>query len=133
MLLRRFFSHILEATGVGLVQYFAFKPEETIIWNVCFVWAFSELVGGKLVPALRRKETVNASNDKGSPMVGWLSIFVSIVIAFFFGTNEITPLPDWFFYLGIALSWRELRFASGQSKYWAGSSQLGCRSFAITR
>jgi protein-S-isoprenylcysteine O-methyltransferase Ste14 len=36
-------------------------------------------------------------------MIIWLSLFVSIMITFFFGVNEITPLPDWFFYLGIAL------------------------------
>ena len=70
---------------------------------VCLVWAFSEVVGGKLLPALRRRGAVKARSDKGSSLVIWLSIFVSITIAIFFGTNEITPLPDWFFYLGIAL------------------------------
>jgi len=70
---------------------------------VCLVWAFSEVVGGKLLPALRRRGTVKAISDKGSRIVLWLSIFVSIIIAISFGTNEITPLPDWFFYLGIAL------------------------------
>jgi protein-S-isoprenylcysteine O-methyltransferase Ste14 len=85
-----------------LVQHFAFTWEEDVILIVCLVWAFSEVVGGKLLPALRRRGTVKARSDKSYPMVGWLSIFVSIIIAIFFGTNEITPLPDLFFYLGIA-------------------------------
>jgi protein-S-isoprenylcysteine O-methyltransferase len=81
----------------------AFTSEENVILIVCLVWAFSEVVGGKLLPALRGRGTVKARSDKGSRIVLWLSIFVSIIIAIFFGTNEITPLPDWFFYLGIAL------------------------------
>jgi len=32
-----------------------------------------------------------------------MSIFVSIAIASFFGTNGVTPLPEAFFYLGIVL------------------------------
>jgi protein-S-isoprenylcysteine O-methyltransferase Ste14 len=86
-----------------LVQNFAFTSEENVILIVCLVWAFSEVVGGKLLPALRRRGAVKARSDKGSRIVLWLSIFVSIIIAIFFGTNGITPLPDWFFYLGIAL------------------------------
>ena len=89
-----------------MAQHFALTSEENVVLIVCLVWAFSEVVGGKLLPALRRRGTVNAvkaRSDKGSRLVLWLSIFVSIVIAIFFGTNEITPLPDWFFYLGIVL------------------------------
>jgi protein-S-isoprenylcysteine O-methyltransferase Ste14 len=89
-----------------LAQYFAFHPEETIIWIVCLVWAFSEFVGGKIIPRLRQRGLVKATStrsDRASRIVVWLSIFVSIIIAFFFGTNGITLLPDWFFYLGIAL------------------------------
>lgn len=70
---------------------------------MCFVWALSEFVGGYIIPRLRRRGTVKARSDKGSRIVIWLSLFVSSTIAFFFGTNAITLLSDWFFYLGIAL------------------------------
>jgi protein-S-isoprenylcysteine O-methyltransferase Ste14 len=70
---------------------------------VCFAWALSEFVGGYIIPRLRRRGTVKMRSDKGSRIVIWLSLFVSITIAFSFGTNGITLLPDWFFYLGIAL------------------------------
>jgi protein-S-isoprenylcysteine O-methyltransferase Ste14 len=56
-----------------------------------------------VIPTLRQRGTVKARGDRGSRMIIWLSLFVSIMIAFFFGVNEITPLPDWFFVLGIAL------------------------------
>lgn len=36
-------------------------------------------------------------------MIIWLSLFVSIAIAFYFGTNGVTLLPGGFFYLGIVL------------------------------
>jgi len=86
-----------------LGQYFAFGPEETIIWIACFGWASSELVESKLAHRLRQKGTVKARSDSGSRILIRLSIFVSIIIAFLFGTNGITPLLDPFFYLGIAL------------------------------
>lgn len=70
---------------------------------MCLVWAFSEFVGGYIIPRLRGRGTVKARSDKGSSMVIWLSLFVSITIVFFFGKNGITLLPDWFFYLGIPL------------------------------
>lgn len=84
-------------------QYFASRPEETIIWTVCVVWALSEFVGAYVIPRLRQRGRVKARSDRGSRMLIWLSIFVSIFIAFFFATNGITLLPDWFFYFGIAL------------------------------
>jgi protein-S-isoprenylcysteine O-methyltransferase Ste14 len=86
-----------------LDQYSALGPEETVILVVCFVWALSEFVGCYIIPRLRRRGTVKATSDKGSRIVIWLGLFVSITIAFNFGTNGITMLPDWFFYLGVAL------------------------------
>ncbi len=70
---------------------------------MCLIWAFSEIVGSHIIPHLRRRATVKARSDKGSSIVIMLSVFVSMVVAFFFGTKGITLLPDWFLYLGIAL------------------------------
>lgn len=77
--------------------------EESVILLVCWLWGISEIVGGYVIPHLRWRGTVKARSDKGSRMIITLSLFVSIAISFFLGTNGITPLPEWLFYLGIAL------------------------------
>jgi protein-S-isoprenylcysteine O-methyltransferase Ste14 len=86
-----------------LNEYFTPGPEETVILIVSLLWLFSEIVGGKIVPRLRGGGTVRARGDRGSRLIIWLSIFVSIAIASLLGTNGVTPLPEAFFYLGIVL------------------------------
>jgi protein-S-isoprenylcysteine O-methyltransferase Ste14 len=86
-----------------LNQYSSPGPEETVILIISLLWLFSEIVGGKIIPRLRGGGTVKARGDRGSRLIIWVSIFVSIAIASFFGTNEVTPLPEPFFYLGIVL------------------------------
>ena len=70
---------------------------------ISLLWLFSEIVGGKVIPRLRGGGTVKARGDRGSSLIIWLSIFVSIAIASLFGTNGVTLLPEAFFYLGIVL------------------------------
>jgi protein-S-isoprenylcysteine O-methyltransferase Ste14 len=77
--------------------------EENIILFVSLLWALSEFVGVYAIPRLRGRGMVKTRSDRGSRMVIWLGLFVSMTIAFFFGTNGIALLPDWFFYFGIAL------------------------------
>jgi len=86
-----------------LNQYSSLDPEETIILIISLLWLFSEIVGGKIIPRLRGGGTVKARGDRGSGLIIWVSIFVSIAIASFFGTNGVTPLPEAFLYLGIVL------------------------------
>ena len=77
--------------------------DETIIIIASLIWALSEVVGSYIIPGLRRRGTVKARSDRGSRAVIWLSIFGSIIIASYFGSNEITPLPESFLYIGIGL------------------------------
>ena len=84
-------------------QYFTPGSEETVILIVSLLWGLSEIVGGKIIPRLRGGGTVKARGDRGSSVIIWLSIFVSIAIASLFGTNGVTLLPEPFFYLGIVL------------------------------
>jgi len=77
--------------------------DETIVLIASWIWGLSEAVGSFIIPRLRYRGTVKARSDRGSRMVIWLSIFVSIIIASYFGTNEITPLPESFLYIGIGL------------------------------
>ena len=86
-----------------MAQSFSPGPEESIILIVSLLWLFSEIVGARIIPRLRGGGTVKARGDRASGLIIWLSVFVSIVIAASFGTNGVTPLPEAFFYLGIAL------------------------------
>jgi len=70
---------------------------------VCFVWVLSEVVGCYIIPRLRGRGEVKARSDKGSRLAIWLGLFVSITIAFNFGANGITPLPESFFIIGVVL------------------------------
>ena len=70
---------------------------------VSLLWLVCEIVGGKILPCLRGGGTVKAGGDSRSRLIIMLSIFVSVAIAFSFGKNGITPLPDAFFYAGIVL------------------------------
>lgn len=77
--------------------------EESVILFVSLIWALSEIVGSYIIPVLRQKGKVKTRSDKGSRLIIWLSIFVSIALSSFFATNGIAPLPEYFFYIGIIL------------------------------
>jgi len=81
------------ASGLGLVLFdFAI-----------FVWVASEIFGAALVPRLRRHGATRVRRDRGSRVLITATIFLSIVIAFYFGYGGIGALPDWIFYIGIFL------------------------------
>jgi protein-S-isoprenylcysteine O-methyltransferase Ste14 len=86
-----------------LDQYFSPGSEETVILIVSLLWGLTEIVGSKIIPHVRGGGTVKARGDRGSRVIILLSIFVSIAIASIFGTNEVTLLPEAFFYAGIVL------------------------------
>jgi hypothetical protein len=67
------------------------------------LWIISELFGAVLIPRLRQRGATRVKRDRGSAALVILTIFVSISIAFAFGYAGIGMLPDWIFYLGIAL------------------------------
>jgi protein-S-isoprenylcysteine O-methyltransferase Ste14 len=80
---------------------------ETIIFSsVIGLWVLSEIVGGGIIPMLRRSGGAISRRDDRSTLSNYLlriSLFVSIIIAIFFVLNNIAMLPDWFFYPGIVL------------------------------
>jgi len=68
-----------------------------------WIWAFSEIIGSYIIPRLRQKGKVKTRSDRGSRLVIWLGIFVSIFLSDYFATSNITPIPESFFYIGIVL------------------------------
>jgi protein-S-isoprenylcysteine O-methyltransferase Ste14 len=77
--------------------------EESVILFVSGIWALSEIIGSYIIPRLRQKGEVKARSDRGSRLVIWLGLFVSIFISDYFATHGITPIPEPFFYIGIVL------------------------------
>jgi len=81
------------ASGLGLVLFdFAI-----------FVWIASEIFGAALVPRLRQHGATRVKRDRGSRVLITFTVFLSMVIAFYFGYGGIGALPDWIFYIGIFL------------------------------
>lgn len=75
-----------------------------LLYNIVVIlWILSEIVGGRIVPALRRRGTKIARRDRGSVLLIVGGIFLSIIIAFLFASNGIAMLPGWVSYVGIAL------------------------------
>ena len=77
--------------------------EESVILFISWIWALSEIIGSYIIPRLRQKGKVKAGSDRGSRLVIWLGIFVSIFLSDYFATHNITPIPESFFYVGIVL------------------------------
>jgi len=81
------------ASGLGLILFdFAI-----------FVWVASEIFGAALVPRLRQRSSTRVKRDRGSRALITVSIFISVLIAFYFGYGGVGALPDWIFYVGIFL------------------------------
>jgi protein-S-isoprenylcysteine O-methyltransferase Ste14 len=81
----------------------AYASEESVVGLVSFIWALSEIIGSYIIPRLRQKGGVKARGDRGSRVVIWVGLFTAIFITDYFARNNITPLPESFFYIGIAL------------------------------
>lgn len=78
------------------------SAELDIILLICFLWGVTEIAGQLLARRLRSRIEVKTS-DRGSRNVIWLSFFFFIFISIFFAENGIAPIPDLFFYVGIAV------------------------------
>jgi protein-S-isoprenylcysteine O-methyltransferase Ste14 len=81
----------------------AYASEESAVGLVSMIWALSEIVGSYILPRLRQKGEVKAMGDRGSRVVIWVGLFIAIFIADYFARNNITPIPEPFFYIGIVL------------------------------
>ncbi len=86
-----------------MVQLFPSSVAASVFYPVLWLWLLSEVVGAGTIPRLRRHGTRIERNDKGSHLLIFISIFMSIVITFSFATSGIAMLPNWVFYPGIVL------------------------------
>lgn len=77
---------------------------ETILFvMVILFWISSEIIGGSIIPMLRRSGGDIERKDTRSNMVLHLSMYAAIITAILLALKNIAMLPDWLFYPGILL------------------------------
>ena len=87
-----------------MVTFYSLFPTttEAIIFQIVLtLWILSEIVGGTLIPYIRRGGAVLNRKDRGSGFFIFFIIFLSIITAIIFASANIAMLPIWFFYPGI--------------------------------
>ncbi len=70
---------------------------------VFFLWPVSEIIGGGIIPLIRRGRVRTQRRDRGSVLLILISIITSLIVAFSFASAGVAMLPSWVFYPGIAL------------------------------
>lgn len=80
------------------------NDSETILFSlVVGLWVLSEIIGGAVIPWLRRSGGEVKKKDDGSVIIIRVLMYVSVMIAIFLAIRNVAMLPDWVFYPGIAL------------------------------
>jgi protein-S-isoprenylcysteine O-methyltransferase Ste14 len=74
----------------------------TIIFVIILlIWALSEIIGGVIIPGLRRGGgRVQRRRGSTSALIEWMTVFV---ISGLLATKHIAMLPTWSYYIGITL------------------------------
>ncbi len=77
--------------------------ETILLESLVLLWFLLEIVGGGIIPMLRRSGGAIKRKDSGSKLLISASLFVAVYIAIMLINNNIAMLPDWFFYPGVFL------------------------------
>jgi protein-S-isoprenylcysteine O-methyltransferase Ste14 len=70
---------------------------------VVIIWIVSEIIGGGVIPRLRRRGTKIRRKDRGTALIIIGGVWLSVLIALFFGALDIARLPGWVTWAGLAL------------------------------
>ena len=87
------FSSDLFPTGDAAIAFFL----------VILAWLLSELIGGQLVPTMRRGGAKVERRNVGSNLMLLLAITACLSLTYVFARLEVAMLPAWVFYVGLAL------------------------------
>jgi len=71
--------------------------------SVYFLMILTEIVGGIVIPRVRRHGIEIKKKERGSGRLISMSVIVSFIVAYFFALSGITLMPNWVFYLGIMI------------------------------
>ncbi len=65
------------------------------------IWFLSEIVGGRILPALRRGGSKVERRNVGSNTLLWICWIIIFAVSFGFAGKSIALLPSWTYYIGI--------------------------------
>ena len=77
--------------------------EQVVFYGVFIAWLVFTFLIERIIIGKEGRKTERTRDDRGSFLLIYFSVFASIMVAFAFATAEITPLPDWLFFVGIFL------------------------------
>jgi protein-S-isoprenylcysteine O-methyltransferase Ste14 len=71
---------------------------------VILIWLLSELIGGRIIPSLKRggstvQKKTSARGLNAISVIAWIAVFTASTN---FAKNDIAMLPSWVYYVGIA-------------------------------
>lgn len=82
---------------------FATSFEAIVFSSVVLLWILSEIIGGGILPWLRRGGRDIKKKDSGSVLIIRVLMYISVLAAIFFAIKNMAMLPEWSFYPGIFL------------------------------
>ena len=86
-----------------LSSFFPTNTEATIFQFVITIWLLSEIIGTAIIPRIRRGGSVIERKDRFSGLYIFATIFIALILSFYFAGAHIAMLPGWVFSLGILL------------------------------
>ena len=84
-------------------SYFITNNEAIIFQIVLTLWLLSEIVGTMIIPRIRRGGNVIKRRDRFSGLYILFTVFLAVIISFYFAGASMAMLPGWVFSLGIFL------------------------------
>jgi len=96
---------VLIVMSPWLPVYFSSYGEAILFSVVFYGWVASEIIGSMIIPRLHqyRSGVKLERKDRGSGMAVIIGVIAAIFVTFAFSREKIAVLPEWTFYLGIAL------------------------------
>ena len=86
-----------------LSSFFPTNTQATIFQFVITIWLLSEIIGTAIIPRIRRGGSVIERKDRFSGLYIFATIFIALILSFYFARAHIAMLPGWVFSLGILL------------------------------
>lgn len=86
-----------------MVEVLTSDMAEALFTFVYFLIILTEIIGGIIVPRVRRHGTEIKKKKRGSGRLISVSVVVSFIVAYFLALSGITLMPSWVFYLGIII------------------------------
>ena len=75
-----------------------------VVFSIVFwLWPVSEIIGGGIIPTIRRGGVRTQRRDRWSGLLILASIVIALTIAFSFARADVAMLPSWAFYPGVIL------------------------------